>query len=357
MIRAALSLLILVSALFSEASTRRRAVQSPTLGGWEAGFADYSPVTDVRAIGEIRPLPPEAGDGNAWYLSGWNYSDDLFMFLRRRLTVAPNQNYLVDFTVTFATNAGAECGGIGGAPGESVYLKMGASPNRPEPVLVDDHFRLNIDKGNQAQSGVHASLAGNISAEVPTPCGDDAPFSTVVRTHSHPYAIPSSATGELWLMIGVDSGFEGFNQIYFQRMDVTLTPVAASDPRARWQTTYAAVFDVVAEIERAGITLHETGRLHHDLIGGRQIGFAVGAPGTLEEIYFYVFDTAEGALRAETLISPDGARIAGTSMNWIAPPHFFRGDHFIVNYVGTNPVILDTLVRRLGSRFAGSGAH
>ncbi|HVS31575.1 MAG TPA: hypothetical protein VMS98_08970 [Thermoanaerobaculia bacterium] len=368
MIRSALSLLLLVTAFSTEASQRRRAVQPapPALSftfdfrngslGWEAGFADYNPMTDMRTTAGIRPLPLEAGGGTAWYLSGWNYSDDLFMFLRGRVGTIPKQNYIVDFSVTFATNAGADCGGIGGAPGQSVYLKMGASPIRPEPVLVDDHLRLNIDKGNQSQSGVLASQAGTISALVPTPCGSEAPFSTVVRTHTHPYAVESSATGDLWLLFGVDSGFEGFNQIYVQRIEATLTPVPASDPRARWQTTYAAMFDLIAEIERAGVVVRESGRLHHDLIGGREISFAVGSPGTLEEIYLYVFDSADDAARAESVISPDGTRIAGTEMNWIGPPHFFRGDHFIANYVGANPLILDVLFRRLGRQFAGADA-
>ncbi|HEV3486037.1 MAG TPA: hypothetical protein VG106_11555, partial [Vicinamibacterales bacterium] len=53
--------------------------------GWQAGHSDYSTGTaDMRVVNELRLLPPDTGTGTAWYLSGWNYSDDLFLFITRR---------------------------------------------------------------------------------------------------------------------------------------------------------------------------------------------------------------------------------------------------------------------------------
>src|SRR5688500_291161 len=48
--------------------------------GWEAGFADYSPVNgDMELLAEMRALPPEiAPSGTAFYMQGHNRSDDLF---------------------------------------------------------------------------------------------------------------------------------------------------------------------------------------------------------------------------------------------------------------------------------------
>jgi hypothetical protein len=330
--------------------------------GWEADFADYTAGMDLQVTGEIRLLPPEIGGGTAWYLSGSNISDDLFLFLRRELDrtdgIVPGQNYLVAYSVTLATNAALECGGIGGHPGESVYIKLGAAPIRPEPVPVPDthpgfdYIQMNIDKGNQAQGGVHASTAGTVTSEKPIPCGGSI-FAELVRHHEHRYAIRSSPEGELWLLFGTDSGFEGFNQIYVLQIDVTLTPVSAGNPAVRWQTTYAAVFSLIDELERAGVQLREGGASYFELIGGRELNFAVNAPGALEELYIYVFDTAAGADRARSLISPDGSRIDTLDVEWIAPPHFFMGDHFIVNYVGSSPEILSLLTSRLGPQFAG----
>ncbi len=44
--------------------------------------------------------------------------------------------------------------GIGGSPGESVYVKAGATTE--EPLIIEDSdgwLRMNIDKGNQAGEG------------------------------------------------------------------------------------------------------------------------------------------------------------------------------------------------------------
>ena len=326
--------------------------------GWEADFADYNPVTDMRTTAGVRQLPIEAGIGKAWYLSGWNYSDDLFMYLRRQVTpadgIVPGTSYLAEFRVTFATNAGDDCVGIGGAPGTSVYLKMGLAPTKPLPVLVGDHLRLNIDKGNQSQSGVHASQAGTIAAQQPTPCSAEAPFSTVVRRHSHPLAVPASPTGELWLLFGTDSGFEGYTQIYVQRIEVTLTPVPSDDQSARWQTTYATVDAIVTDLRRNGHVLRDGGASTFSQIGGRDVHYAMGTPGVLEEIHFYVFDTSAEAERAAASISADGRMVGNDMVTWIAPPHFFRGDHLIIGYLGSDRAVISLLERSLGRQFSGA---
>jgi hypothetical protein len=321
--------------------------------GWEAGHSDYNVNTaDMRVVNELR--------GTRWYLSGWNYADDLFLFLKRRLTAADgvvaNQNYIVSYTVTFETQAGRQCAGIGGAPGESVVIKLGASPIEPKPTLFSTYIGMSVDKGNQMQSGVHASNAGTISAETEIPCGDNAPYVPVIRSHTHPYAIPASSTSDLWLLFGTDSGFEGFNSLYVQRIDVTITPLAASDPRVRWQGTYAEIAETVADLQRGGVIVNVLPwwiGVRFDEIDARELSYAIGQPGDLQEIRFYVFDTADAAQRATTLISPDGRRIGAINTDWIAPPHFFMGDHLIVNYVGSSPTVLSILEQRFGSQFAG----
>lgn len=124
--------------------------------GWEAGFAEYDPDMEGMMLeAEIRPLPSELGiNGAGYYLQGMNRSDDLFMFLKRQLEaddgVVPGQEYRVMFTIVFASNAPSGAVGIGGSPGESVYLKAGASTVEPEVYLdsADNHYRMNVDKGS-----------------------------------------------------------------------------------------------------------------------------------------------------------------------------------------------------------------
>ena len=57
-------------------------------------------------------------------------------------------------SIDLATNVPAGLVGIGGSPGESVFVKAGAST--VEPLAEEDgsrYLRMNIDKGNQANGG------------------------------------------------------------------------------------------------------------------------------------------------------------------------------------------------------------
>ena len=208
--------------------------------GWQGGFADYPPSTDdggyaLRA--EVRDLPPELGvGGKGFYFQGANGSDDLFMFMKRRLGpsdgIVAGQGYWLDFTVVLASNA-QTCGGIGGSPGGSVFVKVGGSPSEPRTLFdilrPSPHLRMNIDKSNQSQSGIHASVAGDIQTGLP--CNpDSAPYLSIQRTHRHTAPVLANSDGELWLLVGTDSGFEGFTSLFYQRIDVRLTPLSTPPP-------------------------------------------------------------------------------------------------------------------------------
>lgn len=200
--------------------------------GWTAGFADYGIYTDINIMeldSGIRTLPAEVGIGTGFMLTGHNRSDDLFMFLTRKLTAAdgiqPAQRYEVSYRITLASNAGGiNCGGIGGAPGYSVFLKAGAAGAEPRVELEGSHWRLTVDKGNQSQSGTAASVAGHISNESDR-CMGDAPYVTIQRAHRHTSTVQANDFGEIWLLVGTDSGFEGKTTLYYQRIEATLTPV------------------------------------------------------------------------------------------------------------------------------------
>lgn len=203
--------------------------------GWTMDFADYLPnsgthyelETAWRFIPRKLTLAPKRG----LYIQGHNRSDDLFMFLKRRLNaqdgVVAGRTYRVEYVIRLASKAPTGCGGIGGAPGEGVYLKAGASPVEPLAVLqANGWLRMNVDKGNQSQGGTAASVAGNIANGIPC---DDAfpnfPYALIERNHQHTTNVTANAGGEIWLLIGTDSGFEGLTSLYYQSVRVKLIPV------------------------------------------------------------------------------------------------------------------------------------
>ena len=203
--------------------------------GWEAGFAEYSLGMDMQLETDIRPLPSELETGcSGYYLRGMNRSDDLFMFLKRRLGsddgIVPGQEYRVEFTIVLASNAPSGAVGIGGAPGESVFLKAGASTIQPEVCLdpATDYYLMNVDKGlDNSGGGEAASLVGHIANGLSANEIDmeNPPYVSLQRSHVHTNIVAASPDGELWLLVGTDSGFEGLTGIYYQSIAVTLKPV------------------------------------------------------------------------------------------------------------------------------------
>ncbi|HEX5703849.1 MAG TPA: hypothetical protein VFX97_11660 [Pyrinomonadaceae bacterium] len=210
--------------------------------GWQAGFSDYPPATDQNDLyelrAEIKNLPPELGvSGTGYYIQGDNHSDDLFMFLKRRLDrndgIVAGQTYQITFTIVFASNAQSGCGGVGGSPGESVYLKAGGSPAEPKTLFakptVFPWLRMNVDKSDQAQSGIAASVTGNIANG--QPCNiNQRPYVSIQRTHQHTSLVNANSRGELWLLVGTDSGFEAITGLYYQQIHVSLVPVNQQPP-------------------------------------------------------------------------------------------------------------------------------
>lgn len=201
--------------------------------GWAAEVADYTDATrpeDVLAATGVQPPGIEEGDG-FFHLAGTNRSDDMFHYMFRELGPAdglsPNTNYQVGFSVRFASNAPSGCAGVGGAPGESVWMKVGVSDVQPVPIEDDGYTGLRIDKGNQASGGEDAEVAGVIANGIPCEEAleqDETPYAMVDLDHQLSGSVTSSEDGTLWALVGIDSGFESRTSIYYDRVIITFTP-------------------------------------------------------------------------------------------------------------------------------------
>ena len=193
---------------------------SESLEGWTAGFADYPVGEDefYELAFDHRDLPAELGTQGAMFLSGNNHSDDLFMFVKRKVEgLVPNANYLVRFRIMIASNAGMGCPGSGGAPGETVFFKAGASVFEPLAIDEDGTLRMNIDKGNQAAGGRAMQVLDNIAVD--TDCL--APDYVYKRFDNADqlFEVKTDPSGAIWLIAGTDSGFEAVTCIYFSEFE------------------------------------------------------------------------------------------------------------------------------------------
>lgn len=194
-------------------------------GGWLSGYADYTVSTaPPDVISDIRSLPaPFSGIG--FYSAGTNRSDDLLIYVKTKLSgLVAGTTYQVGATVEFLTDAPSGCVGVGGAPGESVWLIAAVSAAEPLTIFNGSDYRLNIERGNQSVSGRDGVVLGTLANSVPN-CGERRWESKTVATPTpSPLSVRADERGEAWFLVGFDSGFESFSRLYYRRFTLRLSP-------------------------------------------------------------------------------------------------------------------------------------
>lgn len=201
--------------------------------GWTGDFTDL-PVDYEQDIYKLLFAHAErpanlTKQGKALMLSGQNSSDDLFMYVKKQLTategIKPDTTYLVSFSVEFATDAPAGVMGIGGPPGEAVWVKVGAAPIEPIPVVEANSphplFILNVDKGHQNEDGAHAIRVGDVAKVVNEEFG--VYELKTLNEKELTLEVTSDKDGKLWIFVGTDSGFEGTTTLYYTHITVEFT--------------------------------------------------------------------------------------------------------------------------------------
>jgi hypothetical protein len=202
--------------------------------GWRTGAADWpaGQRDDFQFDIDTRPLPGEIDPNSQGFLISFNNaSDDVFGFIHYHLGGSPGElvrdrTYIAIITIDFASNAPSGAAGIGGAPGESVFLKAGITDVRPaiDPAQAANNG-LNVDHGEQSTDGAAASVVSNIANGIEAGSVDNVPYVALRRAHIHPQPVTTNTDGQLILLVGVESGFEGTTAVYFRRINVVLAPL------------------------------------------------------------------------------------------------------------------------------------
>ena len=197
--------------------------------GFLAGFADYiqNGLSDYQLTNSWQARPTNLGGSSALFISGFNHSDDLFMFWKKRITgLPPNTSVILTMEIELASSYAEGLVGVGGAPGEDVTVKAGAVAFEPRAVLEPSEgegwLRMNLDKGNQTVGGTDMSAIGNVAKP------DDGNENYVLlkrHQHGQPLTTRTASDGSLWLVFGTDSGFESTTALYYSRLTVWINRV------------------------------------------------------------------------------------------------------------------------------------
>jgi hypothetical protein len=205
--------------------------------GFEALFLDYWDGEEDHLELEWghSPLPGGWSNRHGIRISGNNRPDDLMMVLMRPIDgLAPDTSYRLELEMQFATDVPSGCVGVGGSPGESVFMRLGASGERPDYVLEDDTSgsmppmrRPSIDLGQQAMPGTYALAVGDMANGLDeTLCtAPDRPWRLKrVSTAGQHFEVSSDENGRIWVYGLSDSGFEATSTWYMTEFVVRLSP-------------------------------------------------------------------------------------------------------------------------------------
>lgn len=190
---------------------------------WQGGYSDYMPGTEPSEfIAETRPLPSPFV-GNGFYTLGGNRSDDLFVYIKSKFAgFSQHTRYRVTFQVSIITNTSSGCAGVGGSP-DSVTVKGGASILEPVTIWTGTGYEMSIDKGYQSVGGKDAVVLGDIGNSN-TDCFNLI-YESKTLTSTTPLEVTTDASGTLWILFGMDSGFEASSHIYYQTISVAASPI------------------------------------------------------------------------------------------------------------------------------------
>lgn len=195
---------------------------SSSQDGWIGGFSDHhdTSTADFNLVFLRTNLPsPLNTSKQSLKLGGTNRSDDLFMFLKRQITgLNPNTTYKIKFEVEFASNTPTNQVGVGGSP-DAVMLKAGATLIEPISTLntAQAMYRMNINQGRQMSEGIDMNNLGTIGV-----ADNTTQYTLITKNNSSKlFTIKTNASGEVWVIIGTDSGFESRTELYYDKITIT----------------------------------------------------------------------------------------------------------------------------------------
>lgn len=120
-------------------------------------------------------------------------------------------------------------------------------------------------------------------------------------------------------------------------------------PHARESTDATSRASLIAALRDAGLAVRDAGTIEQPFFTVPAHVYEVEE----RDLQIYEFANAVAAEEAATRIAPNGGSIGATAIAWMAPPHFFRRDRLIINYIGSSTRVLAELERLVGPQFAG----
>ena len=206
---------------------------SESAQGFSIDTADHSvehPL-NFRIKSEMANLPAPYEFRKGILFEWSNYSDDMKGYIKKKITgLSKNSQFQVDFKVEVLSSIPEGCLGIGGAPGESVVVAAALLTEEPIKTVESksggqffyEHFYIYID-GIREDLNDFAQM-GHIG--LPIPCNDYTLNNPVWEikslTNNDNFFVTTNSTGEAWVYVSIDSGFEGVSTFYLAELELSI---------------------------------------------------------------------------------------------------------------------------------------
>lgn len=185
--------------------------------GWEGGYAGYR--TNEEKFTEFQfeyDTVPGQKKG-ALKLSAQNSSNGLFMFIKRKITgLEPEKVYFLTFDIEFAAAVSVKDAGDDETNEGRFVMKAGATGSEPLKQRDENSvYNLNISKGSNEKSGDDMMIVAEFSYET-----GDGEYKLQTVTNESPFGVETDENGNLWLIIGTDSPFEGSTTVFYNNLKI-----------------------------------------------------------------------------------------------------------------------------------------
>ena len=190
---------------------------STFLGHTDSNKEDFNFQSEITAIPDL--------NSKGLMLSANNPNGQLAIITQKKLSgLSPNQDYNLLYIIALASNLSSDnsCPGL---VGKRTAVKIAAGVKEPKLLLEENLEVLDLGTGPFQRVGDvgHQDRACEATDYAINQLGNlKAPFNA-------PLKITSDANGESWAAIVLDSSFVGQSTFYIDSIDITATPVAASE--------------------------------------------------------------------------------------------------------------------------------
>ena len=183
---------------------------------WAGAVAEYSastPLDSIKLSVLIDTLPTGLDTTKfSLHVYSRNPGNNLFTYIKQQISgLTPGNTYNVVFEIDLATNYPQNT-----PAAASVLLKAGAS--LIEPVTGKD-LKFNLSKGTGEADGTQMVSLGTISN------GTNRSGYLIVKKENvnKPVSVVAGANGMIWLCVGLESGYKGPTDLYFDNIKATIS--------------------------------------------------------------------------------------------------------------------------------------